>query len=737
MLSSREPSHPGAMRIAMHCPACSQVVSPDAVRCSHCQADLGEITHFIHEVLHTTAPALLEFQPGTVFSDRFLIVEKAAVGGMSVVYKARDRDLGGEVALKLLPPALAGRPDFVQRFRREVKVAREINHPNVCRVYDHGSYRGTLFFFMEWVKGETLRDLLRKSGKLDQRRALEIAEKIALGLEAAHSRGIVHRDVKPGNVMIDDRGEVRVLDFGVAGDTEHELTDIYPVPVTPRYTAPEQEIAHGEVDHRTDLFALGLVLQEMLTGNPRGPATGRTASIVNRLCAPNPDDRYQTAAAAAHDIATLRDRLGSHPKPRGWSGLLTHKKVRAAGLMFAVSLGVVGAYVGIKEWITPNSMRLYEKAEKIRLDAETIPKWNDAIQTFYLSALADTNNALAWAGMGETYWTRYERTKDPLSRDEAEHAVSRALRIDPRLPKARLAQAHGLIAVGKAEEAKKVLLALVKDEPKVDQEWALLGRAYQQTKQKDEGLKALQRAVALSPKSWRTHLQLGQYHKRNQDYANAEREFRIAQKYKPKSPTAWLNLGGVLLLENQTLEALTALETGVKYDPTAATYSNLGTAYYHLKNYPMAADRYAEACRLEPDNPTYAANLGDALRMMGKSASADSAYAAALQLGKAVLAAAPEDVGASNSVTLMYARLRDTADALAMNIKMLQHDANNADALFNRAVICAVVGKDDEAADWLAKGIHVGLGKAQISNDPDLARLQGQPRFEDTVALAR
>src|SRR5262249_30663578 len=160
---------------------------------------------------------------------------------------------------------------------------------------------------------------------------------------------------------------------------------------------------------------------------------------------------------------------------------------------------------------------------------------------------------------------------------------------------------------------------------KMDQAWAYLGRAYQATKQLDEGLKAQQRAVALKPKSWRTHVQLGQFYRRNQDYAGAEKEVRLALARKSTSPTAWLDLRGVLLCEDQTLAALTALETGVKYDPTAGTYSNLGTTYYHFHEYAKAADRYSQAARLEPDNPLYAGNLGDAYRMMGDTTRADSA----------------------------------------------------------------------------------------------------------------
>jgi serine/threonine protein kinase len=674
---------------------------------------------------------LKRYEPGDLFAGRFTIVEFVAEGGMGVVYKAIDRQVGGEVALKLLPDRLAGHEDFVARFQREVRLTRQINHPNVCRVYDSGVYQSTLYFFMEWVKGETLADLVRHSGTIREDRALEIAEKVARALEAAHARGVIHRDIKPSNIMIDEHGEVRVMDFGVAGEVGAQGTLTGHSPGTPGYMSPEQQRGR-RVDARSDLYSLGLVLQEMLTGDPYAPPRGRTAALVSHLCAEDQDRRFPSAAVAATEIAKVRGKASSTPHARpSW---LAQESVRTAVFVFAVILGVVGAAVGIQQWLKSRSTRLYQKAEKMRSEAETIPAWDDAIHTFYLSALADTNNALAWAGLGETYWTRYERTKEQLSRDEAEQDVARALSIDGRLPQARLAKAHGFIAVGKAEDAKNVLLALTKDEPRMDQAWAYLGRAEQQLKQKEDGLKALQRAVALNPKSWRTHVQLGQFYKRNQDYPNAEHEFQIALEYKPTSPTAWLNLGGALLLENKTLEALTALETGVKYDPTSGTYSNLGTTYYYLKDYAKAADRYTQASQLEPDNPTYAGNLGDALRMEGDSTRADSVYAEALKLSRAVLDKAPDDITARNMVARMYARVRDTSNALIENTKALQQDSKNADGLFDRAVICSVQRKDDEAVDWLSKAVHVGLGKAQILNDPDLTRLQGQPRFDNFIA---
>jgi tetratricopeptide (TPR) repeat protein len=338
--------------------------------------------------------------------------------------------------------------------------------------------------------------------------------------------------------------------------------------------------------------------------------------------------------------------------------------------------------------------------------------------------------------MGEAYWMRYDRTKEKLSRDAAENDVRRALRMSPKLAEARLAQAHGYLTVGKAEDAKTVLLALVHDKPKMSQGWALLGRAHQATGDKEKGLAALQRAIALDPNNWRPYVQLGQFYKRTQDYAAAERSFHQALARKQTSPTAWMNLGGVLLLQGKTLEALTALETGTRYDPAPGTYSNLGSTYYYSGDYAKAADRYRQAAELDPLNPTYPGNLGDACRMLGERTEADSAYREAARLAVAVLANAPDDIPLRVQLALASARLGDADSARLEAQRILRSDPHNVDALFALAVNSAVQGDDDAATDDLERAVHLGLGKAQIVNDPDLARLKGQPRFERVLKIA-
>lgn len=204
------------------------------------------------------------FLPGTLLVDRYRIIGPLGKGGMGEVYRATDIRLGQTVALKFLPEEAAADPGKLARFHNEVRVARHVTHPNVCRVYDIGEVEGVPFLSMEFVDGEDLASLLRRIGRLPQDKAIEIARKLCAGLAAAHSQGVLHRDLKPANIMIDGRGQVIITDFGLAGlSAELKSSDIRSG--TPAYMAPEQ-LSGKEVSVQSDLYSLGLVLYEIFTG---------------------------------------------------------------------------------------------------------------------------------------------------------------------------------------------------------------------------------------------------------------------------------------------------------------------------------------------------------------------------------------------------------------------------------------------------------------------------------------
>jgi eukaryotic-like serine/threonine-protein kinase len=203
------------------------------------------------------------FTPGAILAERYRVIGLLGRGGMGEVYRADDLKLGQPVALKFLPRHLASERDRLERFYAEVRIARQVSHANVCRVYDVGEIDGQQFLSMEYVDGEDLASLLKRIGRLPPDKALEIARELCAGLGAAHDKGVLHRDLKPANVMIDGRGRARITDFGLAvaaGDvTDGEVSG------TPAYMAPEQLAGKG-ASVRSDVYALGLVLYELSTG---------------------------------------------------------------------------------------------------------------------------------------------------------------------------------------------------------------------------------------------------------------------------------------------------------------------------------------------------------------------------------------------------------------------------------------------------------------------------------------
>lgn len=213
------------------------------------------------------------FTPGTMLADRYRIVGLLGKGGMGEVYRADDLKLRQPVALKFLPEALSKDPKKLERFLHEVRVARQVSHPNVCRVYDIGEAQGQHFISMEYVDGEDMSVVLRRMGRPSKEKALQIARQLCAGLAAAHDKGVLHRDLKPHNVMIDGQGRVRITDFGLAGFAgDFAGKEVYAG--TPAYMSPEQLAGRG-VSVKSDIYSLGLVLSELFTGKRLNEGTSR------------------------------------------------------------------------------------------------------------------------------------------------------------------------------------------------------------------------------------------------------------------------------------------------------------------------------------------------------------------------------------------------------------------------------------------------------------------------------
>jgi serine/threonine-protein kinase len=258
----------------MKCPKCHFENSDTARFCSNCATSLHpseKIPAFPTETLQTP---IKELTTGSIFARRYEVIEELGKGGMGKVYKVFDTEIKEKVALKLLKPEIAVDKETIERFRNELKFARKIRHKNVCQMFDLAKEEGSYYITMEYVHGEDLKRLIRKMGQLSAGQAISIAKQVSEGLSEAHQLGVVHRDLKPQNIMVDEEGNARIMDFGIARSIKGKgITGAGVMIGTPEYMSPEQ-VEGKEVDQRSDIYSLGVILYEMVTG--RVPFEGDT-----------------------------------------------------------------------------------------------------------------------------------------------------------------------------------------------------------------------------------------------------------------------------------------------------------------------------------------------------------------------------------------------------------------------------------------------------------------------------
>jgi serine/threonine protein kinase len=279
----------------MKCPRC-QFDNPDGTRfCGYCGRDLEGTPPSSFPVTMTYQTPTKGLVRGTTFARRFEIIEEIGQGGMGAVYKAYDTKIREVVALKLLKPEIASDPEIIERFRNEMKLARKVAHRHVCRMYDLSEEGLSFYISMEYVPGEDLKSFIRRSGHLNEGKALNLARQIAEGLAEAHRLGVVHRDLKPQNVMIDREGNAKIMDFGIARSLHSRgLTSTGVIIGTPEYMSPEQADAR-DVDRRSDVYSFGVILYEMVTG--RVPFEGETplSIVLKHKSEPAPDPKASNA----------------------------------------------------------------------------------------------------------------------------------------------------------------------------------------------------------------------------------------------------------------------------------------------------------------------------------------------------------------------------------------------------------------------------------------------------------
>jgi serine/threonine-protein kinase len=293
----------------MICPSCRADNAPSATRCASCGSDLTAPTQLVVAV---------DLRPGSLFHGRYEILAPLGRGGMGMVYKAHDRTLDETVAIKVLRPEFAQDPTMAERFKSEIKLARKVRHKNVCAIHDFDEDRGLLYISMEFVEGMDLKRVLKEKGALPMAEAYEVAIQVADGLHAVHEAGIIHRDLKTPNIIVDARGVARLMDFGIAkrhGAEGGTLTATGQVVGTPEYMSPEQ--AQGmKLDPRSDIYALGIVIYEVFTGAV--PFRGETpiSTILKHINEAPPLDGPLAARLPADLKPVLRKALAKDPDKR-------------------------------------------------------------------------------------------------------------------------------------------------------------------------------------------------------------------------------------------------------------------------------------------------------------------------------------------------------------------------------------------------------------------------------------
>ncbi|HVM92061.1 MAG TPA: protein kinase [Terriglobales bacterium] len=869
-------------------------------------------------------------QPGVVFGERYEILGVLGQGGMGAVYKARDRELDRLIALKVIRPELATDPSILQRFKQELILARNITHKNVVRIFDLAEADGVRFISMEYVEGQDLRSLLRREGKFTPKDTIAVIEQVCRALDAAHAEGVIHRDLKPQNIMRDKNGRVVVMDFGLARSLgESGMTQTGAIVGTIEYMSPEQAMG-SQLDQRSDIFSVGLIFYELLTGKvpyeadtaiaslmKRTREEARSASdvdasiprslsaIVSRCLEREPANRYHSVVELLQQLTTWE----ANPTitPEALSKMIAHPIIRPArilldlpgkrwmwiaGVVLVIALAIFagrelvnrgtasngiaqgipplsrGEYVavmpmktlgdektlgyvaeGIEEALAAKlfqlrevhvaSATMAEEAGKKNLPGSKLAKelgvnlvlqgnvqgsgdklrvvlsltdftsggddgtlrwtqefqgvsqdllaledqiygslsaalalkptgeeqarigahptenvraydlylqgrnvlrnghsedaFKQAISLFEQAVDKDPNFALAYTGVADSSVRMWGETKESIWAQKATLAAQQAERLSSNLPEVHLSLGEVYSNTGKNSQAIAELKKALELAPNSDEAYRKLGDAYGRSGQSAEAIAAYQKAISANDYNWLNHIALGKAYLELGDSAKAQLEFEKVIEIASDNPVGYIDLGGLYLRDGKWSESIPQLQKALALAPDPDTYSNLGTAYFFMKNYDQATKMYEKAVEMRPKDEVLLGNLGDAYRWSGHSDRAGSSYDRAISLAFQELQVNPKSASIMGDLGLLYAKKGDAANAIQYTNQARAIKPDDVQLMYSEAQVKTLIGKPEEALKALKQALDSGYSATEAWNDLELQKLQALPQFSQLV----
>ena len=703
------------------------------------------------------------------------ILEPVAGGAMGEVYKARDLRLGRVVALKFLPADLCRDQSARKRFLREAQAVALLDHPNVATIYDTGeSEGGRVYLALAFYEGETLEQRLER-GPLALAEAVGIARQIARGLAAAHRRQIVHRDVKPANVVVLPDGTVKILDFGLAKMTgATTLTRLGSSPGTPAYKSPEQ--TRGEkVDPRSDLWALGVVLYEMVTGRvpfggeyeqaviyailnqpPRsleGDVPVELAAVIDRALAKDAAARYAAAEEMERDLTGIPLGAGGevHKSHRASARLRLsrgrHVKVlppaRRKWLVLVPSaLVALGVALGFWHWqahrwdFSPEVQALVEQGERQEARGDTKRMLANAESTYRKALARDPANPLVKARLASLLCRFDAQFSDPKRREEIRRLTAEAVEGAPDEAMPWVARAKLLLLDGNVKESEAAARTAVEHGPDLDRSHTALGEALFARGLRDEGLEELRKAAEMPRGFIRARMAYAHYlWVANRHDAAAAELIRVLE-FDPDHPTANYRLASVYQQSGRPEDALPLFQKASEVALDYRSFNGLGLVYLNLDRTLEAIESFSEAYRLEPD-PITARNLAEAYEKVGRAEDARQWCEAALDgFDRKLALGAPRDT-MLHGRSFCAAKLGRYDEAVANIEEALALKPLKGSYLFRAAQVHAMAGHREEVFSFLERAVQGGFPREELGKDPVFRAFQDDPRFREVLGLRR